>query len=37
MDVVLGEHQLKAVNDLANGKILHGDTGVGKSRTAIAY
>ena len=37
MDVVLGEHQLKAVNNLANGKILHGDTGVGKSRTAITY
>lgn len=37
MSVVLGEHQLDAVNKLGNGKILVADTGVGKTRTALAY
>lgn len=30
-------HQKKAVEDLDNGKILIGDTGTGKSKTAVAY
>ena len=37
MGVVLGEHQLLAINQLSNGKILCADVGTGKSRTALAY
>lgn len=30
-------HQVKAVDALSNGKILYGDVGTGKSRTAVGY
>lgn len=33
----LMEHQQKAINDLATGKILWGGVGVGKSLTAVGY
>ena len=33
----LMEHQLEAIEQLGNGKILYGGTGSGKSATAIAY
>lgn len=33
----LMEHQLDAVDNLGNGKILWGDVGTGKSITALAY
>lgn len=33
----LDAEQLRAINELENGKILVGDTGSGKSRTALAY
>lgn len=37
MAIELYEHQLKALYKMKNGCILCGDTGAGKSRTAIAY
>jgi len=30
-------HQLEAINNLSNGKILYGSVGVGKSLTAVGY
>lgn len=36
-NVELGQHQLDAIKQLSNGKILCGDVGTGKSRTALAY
>lgn len=37
MAINLAPHQLKAIDEMHNGCILYGDTGSGKTRTAIAY
>ena len=37
MAIELAPHQLKAIEEMGNGKILCGLPGVGKSRTALAY
>lgn len=37
LDVALSKAQLKAITELDSGKILCGDVGSGKSRTALAY
>ena len=37
MGVQLRPHQLDAIEKLGNGKILCGDVGTGKSRTAVGY
>lgn len=36
-NINLGEHQLKAIEQLKSGSILCGGTGSGKSRTGVAY
>jgi hypothetical protein len=37
MKIEMGTHQVKALDRIHNGSILHGGTGSGKSRTALAY
>ena len=35
--IELSDHQLEAISKMKNGCILCGDTGSGKSRTALGY
>lgn len=37
MRLEMGTHQVEALDKIKNGSILHGGTGSGKSRTALAY
>lgn len=37
MVVELAPHQIKAIKEMTNGKILRGDVGTGKSRTGFMY
>lgn len=37
MVIELGQHQIDALDRIHTGSILHGGTGSGKSRTALAY
>lgn len=37
MVVELAPHQLKAIDELSNGKVLTGGVGTGKTRTALGY
>lgn len=37
MKIEMGAHQVEALDKIRNGCILHGGTGSGKSRTALAY
>lgn len=37
MKLELGKHQIDALDQIQNGCIVHGGTGSGKSRTALAY
>lgn len=37
MSIQLGNHQLKAIEEMHNGCVLRGGVGTGKSRTSIAY
>lgn len=37
MDIQLAPHQLKAIEEMDNGKVLTGGVGTGKSRTALGY
>lgn len=37
MKIEMGTHQVQALDRIRNGSILHGGTGSGKSRAALAY
>ena len=37
MKIEMGTHQVRALDQIRNGCVLHGGTGSGKSRTALAY